>query len=242
MKQKPDVSPDVLATKHFIGELDRLDKSLRKQFDGLYPVFREDPHDAQLDPEKLHCKVGSANVYSCRLNDAYRFIWTTEFPPASTLRLVGAHDATYRRAENMPPLQRGKIRPVEEMLRERGAGKARGSVTVSPGGCSAVSPTLAEQSPSDSDVYRFSHAEFQALLKGNIASWMLFLAAPHKDFVERTFNGPARVTGPSGSGKTALLLHRAVCEGKRGADAKVLVVCFNVSLAHVLSALLEAVS
>jgi uncharacterized Fe-S cluster-containing radical SAM superfamily protein len=109
----------VFVTKQFIDDLDGLTKPLPKRFARSASVFAENPHDAQLDTEKLHARIGTADAYSCRLNKAYRYVWTNELSPYPTLRLVGAHDATYRRAEKMQPLQQGKVRSLEEALQKR---------------------------------------------------------------------------------------------------------------------------
>jgi superfamily I DNA/RNA helicase len=89
------------------------------------------------------------------------------------------------------------------------------------------------------EAFELSSDQFQGLLRGDIAAWMLFLAPQHREFMSRSFNGPARVSGPSGSGKTALLLHRAFYEASRSEDSSVLVICYNISLRHVLSSLLD---
>jgi hypothetical protein len=223
----------VFVTKQFIDDLESLNRSLRKRFARTASIFCEDPHNAQLDTEKLHARVGQADAYSCRLNNGYRFIWTNEFSPRPTLRLVGAHDATYRRAEKMLPLLQDKVKTLEEALQK--PSKVRKPL---PRAATAENqPKQTEQI--QEEVYEFSGNELQSLLEGNIASWMLFVAPPHRDFICRTFGGPARVTGPSGSGKTALLLHRALYEAQRTKDASVLIVCYNAALAQVLSVLLD---
>jgi hypothetical protein len=226
----------VFVTKQFIDDLDGLTKALRKRFARSAPIFSDNPHDVQLDTEKLHARIGTADAYSCRLNKAYRYVWTNELSPYPTLRLVGAHDVTYRRAEKMPPLQQHKVRTLEEALQQSRKIKSSPQHFIAEGPVKDQA-NQTEQSPED--VYEFSGSDFQSLLEGNIASWMLFMPPVHENFVRRTFGGPARVTGPSGSGKTALLLHRARHEAQLSEDAQVLVVCFNVALAQVLSGLLD---
>jgi len=59
------------------------------------------------------------------------------------------------------------------------------------------------------DLYRFIDTEeFQKVLNGDIAGWMLFLAPHQRKLVHRHFNGPARVKGVAGSGKTVVAIHR----------------------------------
>jgi len=39
--------------------------------------------------------------------------------------------------------------------------------------------------------------------------WVIFLHPTQRSVVERSFNGPARVTGSAGTGKSVVALHRA---------------------------------
>ncbi len=62
--------------------------------------------------------------------------------------------------------------------------------------------------------------------------WMVFLHPAQREAVERTFQGPARVTGPAGTGKTVVVLHRAAKLAERYPGAPILLTSFNRSLAH----------
>ncbi|MDT0619894.1 3'-5' exonuclease [Salinisphaera sp. P385] len=64
--------------------------------------------------------------------------------------------------------------------------------------------------------------------------WTVFLHPAQRDFVARTFNGPARVSGSAGTGKTIVALHRAVHLARAHEDARVLLTTFNESLANAL--------
>lgn len=64
--------------------------------------------------------------------------------------------------------------------------------------------------------------------------WTVFLHPSQRDLVERTFNGPARVSGSAGTGKTIVALHRAVHLAKEHPDARVLLTTFSEPLAHAL--------
>jgi Txe/YoeB family toxin of Txe-Axe toxin-antitoxin module len=103
----------VLFTEVFYKQLERLKASTQKSFRNKLPVLCNDPHDRTLSTEKLHLQLGSSDVYSCRLNKADRFIWTNEMAPACTLRLIGEHDPTYRRAALMPRVRKEKVRPFK---------------------------------------------------------------------------------------------------------------------------------
>jgi len=64
--------------------------------------------------------------------------------------------------------------------------------------------------------------------------WSVFLHPQQQDFVERDFNGPARVSGSAGTGKTIVALHRAVFLAKQNPNARVLLTTFSEPLANAL--------
>jgi superfamily I DNA/RNA helicase len=64
--------------------------------------------------------------------------------------------------------------------------------------------------------------------------WTIFLHPDQQELVERTFDGPARVSGSAGTGKTIVALHRAVALAKQDADARVLLTTFSEVLANAL--------
>ena len=66
--------------------------------------------------------------------------------------------------------------------------------------------------------------------------WAVFLHPAQRELVERSFNGPARVSGSAGTGKTVVALHRAVYLARGTPDARVLLTTFSDTLAHVLKA------
>ncbi len=57
--------------------------------------------------------------------------------------------------------------------------------------------------------------ELRQLIAAPIEDWMVFLHPAQREFVERDFNGPARVKGSAGTGKTTVALHRAAWLAKR---------------------------
>lgn len=65
--------------------------------------------------------------------------------------------------------------------------------------------------------------------------WTVFLHPEQRDWVERDFNGPARVAGSAGTGKTIVALHRAVHLARKHPDARVLLSTFSDALANALS-------
>jgi superfamily I DNA/RNA helicase/mRNA-degrading endonuclease RelE of RelBE toxin-antitoxin system len=82
-----------------------------------------------------------------------------------------------------------------------------------------------------------------AVLAGDFARWQVFLHPLQRKIVERSYNGPARVSGGPGTGKTIVALHRVkhlVDRLPPGDGKDVLFTTFNKSLAADLrSRLLE---
>jgi mRNA-degrading endonuclease RelE of RelBE toxin-antitoxin system len=64
--------------------------------------------------------------------------------------------------------------------------------------------------------------------------WMVFLHPEQRQWVERAYNGPARVAGSAGTGKTIVALHRAVFLARTNPDARVLLTTFSDTLANAL--------
>ncbi|PBB39604.1 DNA helicase [Mesorhizobium sp. WSM3868] len=78
-------------------------------------------------------------------------------------------------------------------------------------------------------------AELAAALDAPWDDWAIFLHPAQREFVDRNFNGPARVIGSAGTGKTVVALHRAVRLAREGADNRVLLTTFSGDLAEGLS-------
>lgn len=64
--------------------------------------------------------------------------------------------------------------------------------------------------------------------------WSIFLHPAQRALVERTFNGPARVTGSAGTGKTIVALHRAAFLARTNPNSRVLLTTFSEPLANAL--------
>lgn len=76
--------------------------------------------------------------------------------------------------------------------------------------------------------------ELERALEFPWEQWMVFLHPEQREWVEREFNGPARVSGSAGTGKTIVALHRAVHLARRHEDARVLLTTFTHTLANAL--------
>lgn len=69
--------------------------------------------------------------------------------------------------------------------------------------------------------------------------WTVFLHPEQRRFVERSYNGPARIAGSAGTGKTIVALHRAVHLARMHPEARVLLTTFSKTLANSLALKLE---
>ncbi|HVR34637.1 MAG TPA: 3'-5' exonuclease [Methylomirabilota bacterium] len=76
--------------------------------------------------------------------------------------------------------------------------------------------------------------ELQRALDFPWEKWTVFLHPEQRDWVERDYNGPARVSGSAGTGKTIVALHRAVHLARTHPEARVLLATFSNTLAHAL--------
>ena len=64
--------------------------------------------------------------------------------------------------------------------------------------------------------------------------WTVFLHPEQRQWVERDYSGPARVSGSAGTGKTIVALHRAVHLARSHPNARVLLTTFSDTLANAL--------
>jgi len=64
--------------------------------------------------------------------------------------------------------------------------------------------------------------------------WTVFLHPAQREWVQRDYAGPARVSGSAGTGKTIVALHRAVYLARQHPEARVLLTTFSEILANAL--------
>ncbi|MBP6720574.1 MAG: ATP-dependent helicase, partial [Rhodoferax sp.] len=76
--------------------------------------------------------------------------------------------------------------------------------------------------------------ELEAALNFPWDKWTVFLHPEQRQWVERDYTGPARVSGSAGTGKTIVALHRAVYLARTHPDARVLLTTFSDTLASAL--------
>ncbi len=76
--------------------------------------------------------------------------------------------------------------------------------------------------------------ELQRALDFPWEKWTVFLHPEQRQWVERDYTGPARVSGSAGTGKTIVALHRAAHLARAHPDARVLLATFSDTLASAL--------
>ncbi|MCX6929889.1 MAG: UvrD-helicase domain-containing protein, partial [Verrucomicrobia bacterium] len=76
--------------------------------------------------------------------------------------------------------------------------------------------------------------ELQRALNFPWEKWTIFLHPEQRQWVERDYTGPARVSGSAGTGKTIVALHRAAHLARTHPEARVLLTTFSDTLANAL--------
>jgi mRNA-degrading endonuclease RelE of RelBE toxin-antitoxin system len=76
--------------------------------------------------------------------------------------------------------------------------------------------------------------ELEQALEYPWEKWTIYLHPAQRDWVERSYSGPARVSGSAGTGKTIVALHRAVFLARQNPDVRVLLATFSDTLANAL--------
>jgi mRNA-degrading endonuclease RelE of RelBE toxin-antitoxin system len=81
--------------------------------------------------------------------------------------------------------------------------------------------------------------ELERALEFPWEKWTVFLHPEQRQWVERDYAGPARVSGSAGTGKTIVALHRAAHLARTHPDARVLLTTFSDALANALQTKLK---
>jgi hypothetical protein len=113
-----------------------------------------------------------------------------------------------------------------------------------------TTPEIPTPVPIEADPFSHSDAQRRFRVLTNIEEleraldypwdkWAVFLHPTQRRLVERTYNGPARISGSAGTGKTIVALHRAVAVARNHAGSRVLVTTFSKALANALKARLR---
>ena len=70
--------------------------------------------------------------------------------------------------------------------------------------------------------------------QGDFGAWRVFLHPEQRRYVEKSFNGPFRLSGGAGTGKTVVLVHRARALAQRDPNARIVLTTFTTTLAGAL--------
>jgi superfamily I DNA/RNA helicase len=81
--------------------------------------------------------------------------------------------------------------------------------------------------------------ELERALNSPWEKWAVFLHPDQRQYAEKNYAGPARVTGSAGTGKTIVALHRAVYLARSNPNAQVLLTTFSEALARSLKIKLD---
>ncbi len=76
--------------------------------------------------------------------------------------------------------------------------------------------------------------ELERALEYPWEKWTTFLHPAQRQWVDREYTGPARVSGSAGTGKTIVALHRAVFLARQHLESRVLLTTFSDTLANAL--------
>jgi mRNA-degrading endonuclease RelE of RelBE toxin-antitoxin system len=106
-------------------------------------------------------------------------------------------------------------------------------------------PEVAKPAPTGTDPFAHPDAQRRFRVMNNIEElqraldypwekWTVFLHPAQRQWVERDYSGPARVSGSAGTGKTIVALHRAVFLARANPDSRVLLTTFSDTLANAL--------
>ena len=79
-----------------------------------------------------------------------------------------------------------------------------------------------------------SSEELERALDAPWDKWTIFLHPAQREWVDRNYSGPARVSGSAGTGKTIVALHRAVYLARTHLESRVLLTTFSDALANAL--------
>lgn len=69
---------------------------------------------------------------------------------------------------------------------------------------------------------------------GDFGAWRIFLHPEQRRYVDRSYNGPFRLSGGAGTGKTVVLVHRARALARRCPEARIVLTTFTTNLAETL--------
>jgi superfamily I DNA/RNA helicase/mRNA-degrading endonuclease RelE of RelBE toxin-antitoxin system len=103
----------------------------------------------------------------------------------------------------------------------------------------------ARQLPASADPFEHPDAQRRFRVMGSVEEleralefpwdrWTIFLHPEQRQWVERNYTGPVRISGSAGTGKTIVALHRAAHLARTNPEARILLSTFSDTLANAL--------
>jgi hypothetical protein len=191
---------------------------------------------------EVHPETGAAQIVEIRetVREITRVIEKQSKPP-----LFGEFEADYLFALGVPTEWLDAVRQVSEdnfdklighlpdEAVERLLDLAAGNPVPRPTPMKGVSDTIALLHPDAQRRFRVidNQQEMRQALDFPWDQWIVFLHPSQRSVVERSFNGPARVTGSAGTGKSVVALHRAAWLARQNPKARILLTTFSKTLA-----------
>ncbi|GAB6902718.1 3'-5' exonuclease [Kineosporia succinea] len=84
--------------------------------------------------------------------------------------------------------------------------------------------------------YAANNDELRRIIEGgDFGAWRVWLHPEQRRYVDKTWNGPFRLSGGAGTGKTVVVLHRAAELARRHPHARIILTTFTTNLATALS-------
>ena len=111
-------------------------------------------------------------------------------------------------------------------------------------------PEAPRPAPADADPFAHPDAQRRFRMLANTEEleraldypwekWAVFLHPDQRQYVEREYRGPVRISGSAGTGKTIVALHRAAFLARRHPQARILLTTFSKALANALRVKLQ---
>jgi len=197
---------------------------------------------------ETHPKTGAAQLVEIR--ETVQEIWvpsvvaTATTPTPKSALFAGVSDETLL-GYGVPLEWLSEVRLVDEdgllkLADHLPSEAAEALLEIATGGTPKVTTTTTVTNPFEHpDALRrfrvMANAEELALaLDYPWEKWTIFLHPAQRQWVERTYSGPARVSGSAGTGKTIVALHRAVFLARQHPKSRVLLTTFSETLANAL--------
>jgi superfamily I DNA/RNA helicase len=186
---------------------------------------------------EIHPITGAAQLVD--IQEVVRYVVT---PVAGEPSLFATYDPEYLLALGVPQTWLDAVRTVgesgfAELLDHLPQEAAERLFDLA---CGRPVPRPVAEAPQDPFTHPDAQRRFRVLddqheLRRALAApweqWVVFLHPTQRSAVERSYNGPARVTGSAGTGKTVVALHRAAHLVRTNPAARVLLTTFSRTLA-----------